>query len=76
MEKSEKIINVFMGSRSEINFIKQIFEDNNIDNMIKKEYYDGGVTGYATSEADLLGVYVFMHDKAKALKLVEEFKSS
>ncbi|MFC2118300.1 hypothetical protein ACFLTI_03390 [Bacteroidota bacterium] len=76
MNDKEEIFRVFMGSRNEMNFMKQIFEDNDIPHMIKKEYYDGGVTGYATQEADLLGVYVLIHDKDKALKLVEEFKKS
>ena len=76
MNDKEEIVNVFTGSRSEMNFIKQIFEDNDIPLMVKKEYYDGGVTGYATQEADLLGAYVMIHDKEKALKLVEEFKNS
>ena len=76
MNDREEIFKVFMGSRNEINFINQIFEDNDISYMVNKEYYDGGVTGYATQEADLLGVYVLIHDKDKALKLVEEFKKS
>jgi len=74
MENNEEIVNVFMGSQHEVNILKQVFEDNGITVMLKKEYVDGGAAGYVAHSNDLLGVYVLLHDKNKALDLIEEFK--
>lgn len=76
MEHKEEIVNVFMGSQYEVNILKQIFEDNNIKLLLKEEYGDGGAAGYVAHSSDLLGVYVFLKDKERAIKLVEEFKKS
>jgi len=77
MADQDKSVRVYTGSEVDAGFIKEILEEQGIGAMIRNSMRESLVAGWVSgAQEDSCRVYVTLHDKEAAEKLINEYQAS